>query len=45
MIATILQACGVAVFALGLSLIWLPLGIVAAGVGMVLFGLAIERSN
>jgi len=45
MIATILQASGVAVLALGLGLNWWPLGIVAAGAGLLLFGLAIERSN
>lgn len=45
MIATILQATGIAVIALGAGL-WIPqLGVVIAGVGIVLFGLALERGN
>lgn len=43
MIATILQGLGAAVVSVGLGL-WLPpLGIITAGVFMVLFGLALER--
>ena len=40
MVATILQACGVAAVSVGLALVWLPIGIVAAGIGLLLFGLA-----
>jgi hypothetical protein len=43
MIATILQGLGAAVVSVGLGL-WLPpVGIVAAGIFLVLFGLALER--
>jgi hypothetical protein len=41
--ATILQATGIAVVALGVGLWFIPAGVVVAGVGMVLFGLALER--
>jgi hypothetical protein len=41
--ATILQAAGVAVVALGVGLWFAPAGVIAAGVGLVLFGLALER--
>lgn len=45
MVATLLQIAGVGVIALGAGL-WLPpLGVVLAGCGMVLFGLALERSK
>lgn len=45
MIATILQALGIATIAVGAGL-WLPpLGIIIAGIGMVLFGLALERGK
>lgn len=43
MIATILQGLGAAVVSVGLGL-WLPpVGIVVAGIFLVLFGLALER--
>jgi hypothetical protein len=42
LLATILQAVGVAVTALGLGLIWFPLGVLAVGAGLLLFGLALE---
>lgn len=43
MIATILQGLGAAVVSVGLGL-WLPpVGIVTAGIFLVLFGLALER--
>jgi hypothetical protein len=45
MLATILQAVGVAVVALGIGLIFPPAGVVALGVGAVLFGMAIERGK
>ena len=43
--ATVLQIVGAATFAVGLGLIWLPLGIIAGGVMTTLFGLALERKN
>lgn len=42
--ATVLQATGIAFVAIGVGLWFIPAGIVVAGVGMVLFGLALERS-
>lgn len=43
MIATILQGVGAAVVSVGLGL-WLPaLGIITAGVFLILFGVALER--
>jgi hypothetical protein len=43
MIATILQGLGATVVSVGLGL-WLPpVGIITAGMFMVLFGLALER--
>jgi hypothetical protein len=45
LIATIFQAIGVAVIAVGLGLFWLPAGIIAAGAGVLLFGLALERGK
>lgn len=43
MLATSLQIAGVSLVAIGLGLFWLPAGVIAAGVGCVLFGLALER--
>lgn len=45
MISTILQAFGIAVVATGLALMYLPLGIVSAGVGVLLFGIALEKGK
>ena len=42
--ATILQATGITFVAVGVGLWFVPAGIVVAGVGMVLFGLALERN-
>lgn len=43
MIATILQGLGAAVVSVGLGL-WLPpVGIIVAGLFMILFGVALER--
>lgn len=39
------QAVGIAVISIGVGMAWLPAGIVVAGIGMVLFGLALERSK
>lgn len=44
-LAAVLQVTGFAVFAVGAGLIWLPLGCLVAGAGLVLFGLAVERSK
>lgn len=43
MLATTLQIAGVALIAVGLGILFLPLGVIAAGAGCVLFGLALER--
>lgn len=43
MLATVLQAVGVAVVSVGVGLWFAPAGVVVAGVGCVLFGLALER--
>jgi hypothetical protein len=45
LVATILQIAGVAVIAVGAGLVYLPLGVLLAGAGLVIFGLAIERSK
>lgn len=45
MLATILQVAGVGAIAVGGFLIWLPLGFIISGAGLVLFGLALERSK
>ena len=42
--ATILQVTGVALVAIGAGLIFPPLGVILAGVGALVFGLAMERS-
>jgi len=43
--ATILQAVGVASIVIGGFLIWVPAGFILAGIGLVVFGLAAERSK
>jgi hypothetical protein len=43
-LATILQVTGVALVAIGAGLIFPPLGVILAGVGALVFGLAMERS-
>ena len=43
MLATALQIAGVSFIAIGLGIFFPPLGVIAAGVGCVLFGLALER--
>lgn len=45
MIATILQVTGISLVSLGIGLIFPPAGVVVAGLGMVLFGMAIERGT
>jgi hypothetical protein len=43
MVATVLQICGIAAIAIGAGLVFIPAGIIAAGVGALLIGLALER--
>ena len=45
MIATIFQGSGAALIAIGVGVVFPPLGVVVAGVGVLLFGLAIERGQ
>lgn len=45
LLSTILQAVGISVIALAISLIYIPAGLVVAGTGVLLFGLALERRN
>jgi hypothetical protein len=42
-VSTILQVAGVGAIVAGISLIWLPAGIIAAGLGLVLIGLAVAK--
>jgi len=41
--ATLIQAVGGATISVGLGLVWLPLGVISAGIFITLFGLALER--
>jgi hypothetical protein len=41
--ATILQASGIALVSIGVGLWFFPAGVIVAGLGCVLFGLAMER--
>lgn len=41
--ANMLQVAGIAAIAVGVGFVFWPAGIVCAGVGAVLFGLALER--
>jgi hypothetical protein len=45
MTATILQAIGVFAIALGASFIYPPAGVILLGIGLLVFGIAIERSK
>jgi hypothetical protein len=45
LLPTILQAIGVTVIAVGLGLIWPPAGVIAIGIGILLFGIAWEKSG
>lgn len=45
MVATILQAAGVAIFALGVGLVFPPAGVAVAGIGLTLFGIALEKGR
>jgi hypothetical protein len=43
MTANALQIGGIAAVAFGAGLVFIPAGVIVAGVGLVLFGLAMER--
>lgn len=43
MLSTILQVAGMAAVAVGAGLIFLPAGVIAAGVALVLVGMSLER--
>jgi hypothetical protein len=43
MIANALQVAGIAAIALGAALIFIPAGVIVAGLGLVLFGIVMER--
>ena len=43
MIANVLQIAGIAAIALGAALVFIPAGVIVAGVGLVLFGIVMER--
>jgi hypothetical protein len=43
MIANVLQIAGIAAIALGAALMFIPAGVVVAGLGLVLFGIVMER--
>jgi hypothetical protein len=45
LLANILQVAGVVSVAVGAFLIWVPAGFIVAGAGLILFGLAAERSK
>lgn len=44
-LAIALQAVGATAVSIGLGTVFLPLGIVTAGIFAILFGLAVERRN
>lgn len=43
MTATILQAAGAAIVAIGIGLIYPPAGVISAGILAILFGISLER--
>lgn len=45
MIATILEAVGLVIVSLGVALWSVPAGLVVAGLGVVAFGLALEKAG
>ncbi len=45
MVATLFQASGLALVAIGVGVVFPPAGLVVAGVGVFVFGLAIERGD
>lgn len=45
MVATIFQAAGLALVAIGVGVIFPPAGLIVAGAGVFIFGLAMERGD
>jgi hypothetical protein len=45
MVATLTQALGLVAIALGVGFVYPPAGLIVAGIGLTLFGLALERSK
>jgi len=43
MIANALQIAGIAAIALGAGLVFIPAGVIVGGLGLVLFGIVMER--
>ena len=43
MTANVFQIAGIAAVALGAGLVFIPAGVIVAGLGLVLFGVAMER--
>ena len=43
MTANVFQIAGIAAVALGAGLVFMPAGVIVAGLGLVLFGVAMER--
>ena len=43
MTANLMQIAGIAAIALGAALVFIPAGVIVAGVGLVLFGIVMER--
>jgi hypothetical protein len=43
MLANILQISGIAAVAIGAGLIFPPAGVIVAGIGLAVFGVALER--
>lgn len=44
MIYSIIQVMGLITISIGLGMIYFPVGIIAAGTGLLLMGISIERS-
>lgn len=45
MIATLFQIIGIVTVAIGFGLMYPPVGVIVLGLGVLLFGLALERSR
>jgi hypothetical protein len=43
MLATILQVLGAVLVSVGMALVWLPAGVILAGLSALAFGIAMER--
>lgn len=41
--ANILQVSGAVLISVGAAIVWLPAGIILAGIASIIFGLALER--